>query len=595
MSSSFKLFLIFVVLVIVAVYLFFQLVPQTADTLYVNGRVYTMNAANTVAEAIAIQGDRIVAVGSTSEIQKKFKAKNIIDLHGKSVFPGLIDAHGHMMSLGISKLTVDLVGSSSETEAAARVKERVDQSKPERWIRGRGWDQNRWQSKKFPTHEALDKVAPNNPVLLSRVDGHAIWVNKRALEIAEITKATPDPDGGKIVRDAQGNPTGVFVDNAMRLVGKFLPPLSDEEATQAINLAVQECLQYGITTVHDMGVDAKEIELYQRLIDNNQFPFRVYAAIGGAGRTWSQYIGTDSSGIKKQQLIGYGGNKLWVRAIKLYIDGALGSRGAALLEPYSDDPGNRGLTVTSEETLRKTIDEALLHGFQVLTHAIGDRGNNIVLNTYEAALKAHPVSVHRLRVEHAQVLYANDIPRFNKLGVIPSMQPTHCTSDMYWAEARLGSTRIFGAYAWRSLLETGVIIAGGSDFPVEYVNPMFGIYAAVSRQDQQGKPRNAEDVRTGFQLSQEGIKDPSAFDGGWYASQKMTREEAIRSFTSWAAYAGFQENLLGSLEKGKLADFIILRRDIMTVQPLEIVNTVVERTFVGGKEVYNVNAREGAK
>ncbi|MBI3788904.1 MAG: amidohydrolase, partial [Ignavibacteriales bacterium] len=507
MSSSFKLFLIFVTLVIVAVYFFFQLVPQPVDTLYVNGRVHTMNAANTVAEALAVRGDRIIAVGSTNEIQKKFKTKKVVDLHGKSVFPGLIDAHGHMMSLGISKLTFDLVGSSSEAEAAARVKERVDQSKPERWIRGRGWDQNRWKSKKFPTHEVLDIVAPNNPVLLSRVDGHAIWVNKRALEIAEITKDTPDPDGGKIVRDAKGNPTGVFVDNAMRLVGKFLPPLSEDEATQAMNLAVQECLKYGITTVHDMGVDAKEIELYQHLIDSNQFPFRVYAAIGGAGSTWSQYIGTDSSGVKKQQLIGYGGNKLWVRAIKLYIDGALGSRGAALLEPYSDDPGNRGLTVTSEEALRKTIDEALLNGFQVLTHAIGDRGNNIVLNTYEAALKAHPVSDHRLRVEHAQVLYANDITRFKQLGVIPSMQPTHCTSDMYWAEARLGPTRVLGAYAWRSLLETGVIIAGGSDFPVEHANPMFGIYAAVTRQDQQGKPRNAEDVRTDFQLSQEGIKD----------------------------------------------------------------------------------------
>ncbi len=595
MSSSFKLFLVFTAFVVVAIYLFFQLVPQTADTLYINGRIYTMDTANTVAEALVVQGDRIIAVGSTADIQKKFKAKNIVDLQGKTVFPGLIDAHGHMMSLGISKLNVDLVGTTSEAEIAARVKQRVEQTKPDRWIRGRGWDQNDWQSQRFPSHQVLDKVASNNPVVLSRVDGHAIWVNERALEIAGITKETPDPDGGKIVRDAQGNPTGVFVDNAMRLVGKFLPLLSDEEAAQALNLAVQECLKYGITTVHDMGVDAEEIALYQRLIDNNQFPFRVYAAIGGAGPTWSQYIGKDSSGIKKSQLIGYGGNKLWVKAIKLYIDGALGSRGAALLEPYSDDPENRGLTVSSEAELRATIDEALQHGFQVCTHAIGDRGNNIVLNMYEAALKANPVKDYRLRDEHAQVLYANDIPRFKELGVIPSMQPTHCTSDMYWAEARLGTTRVQGAYAWRSLLETGVMIAGGSDFPVEHANPMFGIYAAVTRQDQQGKPRNGDDVRAGFQLSKEGVKDPSVFDGGWYASQKMTREEAIRSFTSWAAYAGFQENLLGSLEKGKLADFIILNKDIMVIQPLEIVKTVVERTIVGGKEVYNGNVREGAK
>jgi hypothetical protein len=275
-----------------------------------------------------------------------------------------------------------------------------------------------------------------------------------------------------------------------------------------------------------------------------------------------------------------------VRATKLYIDGALGSRGAALFEPYADDPNNRGLTVMSEADLRMIVEEALASGFQVCTHAIGDRGNNIVLNVYEAALQAHRAKDPRLRIEHAQVLAPDDIPRFNRLGVIPSMQPTHCTSDMYWAEARLGPTRVRGAYAWRSLLNTGVIIPGGSDFPVESPNPLFGFYAAITRQDKHGRPRNAEDVRAFFQLSAAGITDTAAFGGGWYVAQKMTREEALRAFTSWAAFAGFQEDLLGSLQPGKLADFVVLSKDIMTVPPVEILSTTVERTILGGKEVY---------
>ena len=586
MSVQAKYFLLFLVLTILGVYVFYRLTPQSVDALYVNARIYTMDRANTVADALAVRGDRIVAVGSQAELQQRLRAKQVIDLGGKTVLPGFIDAHVHLLSLGVTKLTLDVAGTNSVSQIADLVRERVVRSEPGQWIRGRGWDQNDWPSKHFPTHEVLDHVSPNNPVYLLRIDGHAAWVNKVALNAAGITKDTPDPPGGAIMRDERGSPTGVLVDNAMDLVSKLLPPLSDKEAEEAVRLAVQEFLRYGITCVHDMGVDAKEIELYKHLIDTDEFPFRVYAAIEGSSETWSQYIDRGTEVAKRGPIVGYGNNRLWVRSVKLYVDGALGSRGAALLDPYDDDPTNRGLTVTSEASLRKTVDEALANGFQVCTHAIGDRGNNIILNVYEAALKARPTPDHRLRIEHAQVLALNDIPRFKQLGVIPSMQPAHCTSDMYWADARLGPTRVLGAYAWRSLLETGVTIPGGSDTPVEHPNPIYGIYAAVTRQDHLGRPENAEDVRAFFQLSKAGIVDSAAFAGGWYASQKMTREEALRAFTSWAAHAGFQEHLLGSLEKGKMADFVILSKDLMAITPGEILTTVVEQTVVAGKVAY---------
>lgn len=583
-------FLAFAICVIIFSYLFFWGVPESADVLYVNGHVYTMDAGTSEAGAFAVREGRIIAVGTTEDLKKSIRPKRVVDLQGKTVLPGLIDSHAHLMGLGIAKLTIDLVGVTSEAQIASLVSERVKKSEPGQWVRGRGWDQNLWQSKRFPAHQALDKVSPDNPVLLVRIDGHAAWANKKALDLAGITKQTPDTSGGKILRDSDGTPTGVFVDNAMNLITRALPPPTERESEEALKLAVNECLKFGIVSMHDMGVDWKDIERYKRLIDRDEFPFRVNAAVDGAGETWDRFMGKIPSEFEKGPIVGYGDNRLSVRALKLYVDGALGSRGAAMLEPYSDDPGNRGLTVTDEKSLRQSVEEALSHGFQVCTHAIGDRGNNIILGVYEAALKQHPDADLRLRVEHAQVLALDDIPRFKRLGVLPCMQPTHCTSDMYWAEARVGASRIRGAYAWRSLLETGVIIPGGSDFPVESPNPLLGIYAAVTRQDRFGRPKNVEDVRAGFQLSAEGIRDPQAFEGGWYASQKMTRIEAVRAFTSWAAFAGFQERLLGSLEKGKLADFVILSKDIVKVAPEEILTSVVEKTYVGGREVY---ARSG--
>ncbi|HEX9615341.1 MAG TPA: amidohydrolase, partial [Bacteroidota bacterium] len=474
MRDSIRIFLSFAVVVAFFVVLFNRTLPRPADTLYVNGTVYTMDEENTIAEAMAVLGGRIAGVGNRLDLEERFVPRDVVDLEGKAVFPGFIDAHAHLMSLGIARITVDLVGCMSEAEALERVRSRAAQVQPGTWIRGRGWDQNDWRTKRFPTASSLDRVSPENPVYLTRIDGHAAWVNSLALQAAGVTAETPDPPGGKIIREPAGEPTGVLVDLAMRLVRDVLPPPSTEEKAQALSLAVEECLQYGITEVHDMGVDLEEISLYRQFIDQGQLGLRVYAAIGGLGETWESFL-------ESGPLIGYGDHRLTVRALKLYVDGALGSRGAALIEPYSDDPGNRGLTLTAQEDLQKAIDEALQNGFQVCTHAIGDRGNNIVLNAYGSGLSRNPQTDHRLRVEHAQVLAPSDIPRFSQLGVVPSMQPTHCTSDMYWAEARLGPNRVRGAYAWRSLRETGVMIPGGSDFPVELVNPLFGIYAAVTR------------------------------------------------------------------------------------------------------------------
>jgi predicted amidohydrolase YtcJ len=582
MSSQLKYLLTFLAISVIVAIMMVQFSPQAADAVFVNGIVYTMDDANSVVEAFAVRGDRIVGVGTASDIERRFKTENTVDLKGKTVFPGFIDSHGHFFSLGIARMTVDLVGASSEKEAADRVRQRVEQSKAGQWIRGRGWDQNEWRVRQFPTHASLDKASPNNPVYLVRVDGHAIWVNTKALEEAGIDKSTQDPPGGKIIRDSRGNPTGVFVDNAIPLVQNYLPPMSDSEAVEAMHLAAQECVRYGLTTVHDMGIDSTEVALYKKLIGEGQLPLRIYAAVGGVGDLWNQFL-------RDGPMIGFGNNHLTIRSLKMYMDGALGSRGAALIEPYSDDPDNRGLTVSSEDLIRSATVDALKHGFQVCTHAIGDRANDIVLRQYASALHEVPVKDARLRIEHAQVLDPADIPKFKEYGIIPSMQPTHATSDMYWAESRLGPTRIRYAYAWRSLLNTGVIIPGGSDFPVENPNPVWGIYAAVTRKDRNGRPGDAEDGREYFQFSKEGMTDTTAFDNGWYPAQKMTREEALRSFTTWGAWAGFEEHLKGSLQKGMLADFVILSSDITKVPDSDILDVRVLKTYVGGKEVFSSN------
>ncbi|MBM4168374.1 MAG: amidohydrolase [Ignavibacteria bacterium] len=580
MNPRAKYFVLFLLVFVLSLWLYFFFSTTDANTIYVNAKIYTMDGENGIAEAMAVGGNKIIGIGSRDDIERKFRAPATVDLQGRTVVPGLIDAHAHLLSLGISKLTVDLVGTTSTDTIVQRVKDRVARVEAGQWVRGRGWDQNDWSVKSFPTHRTLDRVSPSNPVYLTRIDGHAAWVNKKALEIAGITRATPDPPGGKIIRDGRGNPTGVLIDAAMRLVSSKMPSISHAEIQEALRLAVAECAALGITTVHDMGVDLEDVLLYQQAIDNNLPMIRIYAAIGGTESTWNHFV-------EKGPLVGYGEGLLTVRALKLYIDGALGSRGAALIEPYTDDPQNRGLTIVGEQKFRSDVEEALKHGFQVCTHAIGDRGNNIVLNSYEKALATVPSGDYRLRVEHAQVVSRSDIPRFNQLGVLPSMQPTHCTSDMYWAEARLGPERVKGAYAWRSFRDAGSIIPGGSDFPVERPNPIHGIYAAVTRRDLQGHPIDAQDVVRNFQLSPSGISNPADFENGWYVKEKLTREEALRMFTTWAAWSEFAEKEKGSLEKGKFADFVVLSDDIMAVAEDQIPQIHAVMTVVGGKVLHN--------
>jgi predicted amidohydrolase YtcJ len=531
---------------------------KEVSLLLVNGTVYTLNESQPKAEAIAVKDGEIVGVGTSAEITKRFSAPRVIDLKGRTLYPGFIDAHGHMEGLGTLMVNVTLEGTTSVQEIQKLVAARVAMVRSGSWIRGRGWDQNDWPVKDFPTAAMLDSVAPSNPVVLRRVDGHAAWVNSVALALAKITAATADPAGGRIERNRSGAPTGVLVDNAIDLLDDVIPRPTEEERTESFLKAVEECAKVGLTEVHDMGVDLEAIAIYKKLIAQKRFPFRVYAAIGGAGRTWNEYL-------KLGPETGGNDGRLTVRAIKLYADGALGSRGAAMIEPYSDDPGNRGLTLTSAEKMKDVVQQALDHGFQVCTHAIGDRGNSITLGVYADVLKANPAKSKdaRWRVEHAQVVDEQDIPRFHELGVIPSMQPTHCTSDMYWAEARVGPKRILGAYAWHSFLASGCIIPAGSDFPVESPNPLFGFYAAITREDKKGWP-----------------------EGGWYPDQRMTRAEALRSFTLSAAYAGFQEKSKGTIETGKLADFTILSSDIMTIEPKQILETHVDMTIVGGEVVY---------
>lgn len=526
--------------------------------LLLNGSIYTLNEKQPMAEAIATESGKIVAVGSTADITAAYQSSSVINLEGRPVYPGFIDSHGHLEGLGASLMNLNLVGTGSVEEIQGLVAERVQGIRQGEWVRGRGWDQNKWKEKSFPTHEMLDKVAPDTPVYLTRVDGHAVWLNTKALVLANITAATRDPDGGKVLRDGSGNPTGVFVDNAINMLDAALPDTTEAERRQSIELAIRECLKVGLTEVHDMGVDLEVIGIYKKLIDAHVFPFRVYVAVDGPREAWRHYLSTGPE-------INYGDGRLSVRAVKLYADGALGSRGAALIEPYTDDPANRGLTLTTSQEMRSVVDSALKIGFQVCTHAIGDRANHIVLNTYEDGFKSNKINgmTVRFRVEHAQVAGLDDIARFGELGIIPSMQQTHCTSDMYWAEERVGPQRIRSAYAWRSFLEHGCLIPGGSDFPFESPNPLWGFYAAITRQDQKGWP-----------------------DGGWYPDQKMSREEALKSFTSWAAFAGFQEEVKGSIELGKYADLVVLSDDIMKIEPRKILDTKVHVTMVAGEVVY---------
>jgi predicted amidohydrolase YtcJ len=538
----------------------------TADLVLVGGKVLTMEPNQPEATAIAVEADRIVAVGSDEEI-RGMAAPNarIIELEGKTVVPGMMDAHVHFIGIGSRRLNIDASQAESKREIVEMVAERVAQSNPGDWIRGRGWDQNNWPVKAFPTKEDLDAVSPENPVYLGRVDGHAAWVNSKALEIAGITKDTPDPHGGQIIHDDSGEPTGTLIDNAFRIVSQHIPPMSKDEKKRAIRLSIEECLASGLTGVHEAGGNREDIELYEEMMKANEFDFRIYEFIRwplDEQKLPHTYEALDHF-LEKGPQVGLHDHRLTIRGIKMSFDGALGSRGAAFIEPYSDDPDNHGVLRLTEDEVAETIARGLRAGFHSAVHAIGDRANRIALDAMEKALQEVPTEDARLRIEHAQVLHPDDVGRFAELGIIPSMQPTHCTTDMHWISDRVGEERSRFAYAWRTLLDEGARIPGGSDAPVEPVQPLYGIYAAVTRQDRKGWP-----------------------EGGWHPEQKVSREEALRMFTIDAAYAAFEEDLKGSIAPGKLADLVVLSKDVMTIPAPEILKTEVLMTVLGGKVVF---------
>ena len=530
-----------------------------ADLIFHHATIYTADDRLPRAEAIAIRGDRIAAVGPLPDVVRlKGPSTRMVDVGGATIVPGLHDSHGHFVALGASRQTLDLRGTTSYEQIVARVRRRTADVPRGLWIVGRSWDQNDWSDKRWPTHDRLSAAAPDNPVYLTRVDGHAALVNRKAMEAAALTRATADPDGGRIIRDETGAPTGVLIDRAQDIVSERIPPVGRAELEEQIRLADRETRALGLTMVHDAGTDGATVEVYKRLIDSGMLQTRLYVMLRGSMAMLKPHFATGP-------ITSYGNYHLAVRAIKIAADGALGSRGAALIEPYSDEPGTRGLLTTPPEEVYAETLAASKAGFQTCIHAIGDRANRMTMDVFERVQKEVPGARElRMRNEHAQIQDAADIPRFARLNVIASMQATHATSDMPWVSARIGPERAAeGAYVWQKLLKSGAIVANGSDFPVEEPNPMLGFYAAVTRQDPSGHP-----------------------PGGWMPDQRMSREEALKSFTIAAAFAAHAERDLGSLTPGKLADMVVLSKDVMQVPPREILTTTVITTIIGGQTVY---------
>jgi predicted amidohydrolase YtcJ len=525
---------------------------EEADLVLRNGTVITMDEAMPEASAVAVKGDRIIWTGNGSDLEKWIgKNTKVLDLHGGFVYPGLIESHAHIVGLGQTRSILDLVGTPDKSAIIKKVQGGVKNAEKGKWILGRGWDQNDWPVKEFPTAVDLDAVSPNNPVLLSRVDGHACWINSAAMKLAGITTSTKDPDGGKIHHDAKGNPTGILVDNAMNLVEKVVPAPSHQELIQYTRTALNEAAQKGITMIVDAGSSKEALDAFRELASADQLPVRIYSMVSYGTPFTETYLNQGPANY---------GPYLDVRALKLYMDGALGSRGAALLEPYSDDPKNSGLLLMPQDKLMDVLLRAKKTGIQVGIHAIGDRANRMVLDAYEKT----GVKGLRWRIEHVQVLSPSDIPRLAKLDVIASMQPTHATSDGPWATDRLGAERVKGAYAWRSLLDLHTVIAGGSDAPVEDINPLWGIYSAITRQDHEGKPA-----------------------GGWHPEQLVTPYEALHMFTVDGGYAAFREKELGSIRAGKIADFVVLPENILRCEPRKLIDMKVQYTITGGKIRYS--------
>ncbi|MGI2178638.1 amidohydrolase [Shewanella frigidimarina] len=514
----------------------------------VDGKLQTFNA-------IQFTDDKIDRLFTLNQALPSATDITSIDGKGKTLLPGLIDAHGHVLGYGLSLLTADLTNTSSEQQAVERAQAFSKNNPTDGWLMGRGWNQELWDSKQFPTKESLDKAFKANPVSFGRVDGHAIWVNSKALALAGISSTTVAPEGGEIVKDDQGNPTGVLIDNAMNLVFNIVPDLNQQQLQSTLTLAMDSLASYGLTSVHDAGINIDNIKAYQQLAANNAMSVRVNGMLSVEDPRFTTIL--------KQGHITTANDMFKVDSVKISADGALGSRGAALIKEYSDQPGHKGLMLYSDDQLGKLILQSMKAGFQVNTHAIGDNANQVVLDKYQTAIAATDSKALRHRIEHAQILDLADIPRFAQLGVIASIQATHATSDKNMAENRLGKARLAGAYAWRKLLNANAVIANGSDFPIESPNPFFGLHASVTRQDHVNQPLD-----------------------GWLATEKLSRIEALKSFTIDAAYAGHQEQLLGSLEPGKKADFILVEDDYFTIDPQQIWQNKVIATWVNGRKVF---------
>ncbi len=542
-----------------------QTKPEPSDLVLKNGNIYTVTESQPRAEAIAAKYGKIVFVGPSADVKKyEGKGTRTVDLKGKTVVPGLTDAHYHLSGVGQREMTLNLEGITSLKDFLAKVKTRVEKARAGEWVTGRGWIETFWNPAVFPTRQDLDTIAPNNPVYLVRADSHGAVANSAALKIAEVTKETPSPFGGEIMKDKQtGEPNGMLLDRAQDLVRKHIPPSTDADLEQALIIGSKRSVEVGWTQIQNAGSGWNEVELLKKLYGENKIKLRVYEAIRGPGVDAQRLL-------REGPTLGLYDQRLTIRTIKVSIDGALGSKGAALLEPYSDHDTAGFLTYKLED-LFPMFKQALRRGIQLETHAIGDRANRTVLDLYEQAFnEVAPIERMnrddpRWRIEHAQIVHQDDIPRFAKLKIIPSMQPSHAIGDLHFAVSRLGVKRLQGAYAWQSFIKQGSIIPGGSDAPVERGDPMIEFYAAVARKDQKG------------------------FSGeGWHPEQRVSREQALKMFTTWAAFAAFEEKTRGSIEVGKLADFTVLSADIMQIPEAEILKTKCAMTVIGGEVVFEV-------
>lgn len=521
---------------------------KDADLIVKNAKVYTVNEHFTVASAFAVKEGKILEVGTTGDITKNYSPDRTLDLEGKAVYPGFIDAHCHFYGYSMDLRQVDLVGTKSFGEVLEKLKQ-YDKNHDAGWILGRGWDQNDWEDTEFPTKEKLDKLFPDKPVFLNRIDGHAALVNSEALERAGITSGT-EVEGGKIYTE-NGEPTGLLVDNATSLVSDIIPEPTKQEKVSALKKGAGNCFGAGLTSVADAGLDYESIHLMDSLQQSGELKMQTYAMLSPSEKNYEAFM---EQGV-------YRTDRMHIQSVKLFADGALGSRGACLLEPYSDASDNTGFLVTSKDELRKHAQKAYEHNYQVNTHAIGDSANRVVLNIYSNILGGQ--NNRRWRIEHAQVIHPDDFSLFEKYSVIPAVNTTHATSDMYWADERLGEDRLKNSYAYRKLLKQNGWLCNGSDFPVEDINPLYGFYAGVARKDLEGYP-----------------------EGRFQPENALTRKQALKAMTIWAARSMFEEDEKGSIEKGKQADFVVTDKDIMEIEMKEVPEVVMLRTFVKGEEVY---------